>query len=261
MTPAIQNAARKFPVSGSLGRGFFQRLQILAAVLLFAVAARGDEFTAAKSAYDAGKFEEAAAQYRKILADGNFSSELFFNLGNAEFKQGSVGAAVLSYRRAWTLAPRDPDIRANLGFTLERANASGPELSLPARALTRVSESEWALLAVASNWLAAALVVAWLLGFRRAGVLRAAGALALLGVLAVAGILQWRSLRALPELVIQEKTQALFGPFGEATRKFELPEGSIVREISREGEWVNVRAGGETGFVRIRKCERVSPWK
>lgn len=255
------NPPRTVPATGILRRVFFQCLELFVIAILLAPALRADEFAAGKAAYDAGKFAEAETRYRAERAAGKLSPELFFNLGNAEFKQGEPGEAVLNYRRAWMLAPRDPDIRANLHFALERANAAGSGLSLPARAFTRASETEWGLIAIASYWLAAALVIAWLLGLRRISVLRAAAALALLGVVALAGVLQWRSLHRTPELVVLEKTQALFGPIVDATRKFELPEGSIVREVTREGDWVNIESGGETGWLQSKHAARVYPWK
>ena len=39
-----------------------------------------------------------------------------YNLGNACFKAGRLGEAVLWYERALRLAPRDADIRANLHY-------------------------------------------------------------------------------------------------------------------------------------------------
>ncbi len=49
------------------------------------------------------------------------TAALFYNLGNAYYKQGDHGRAILNYRRAQQLAPRDPDIEANLA--LARAQA------------------------------------------------------------------------------------------------------------------------------------------
>jgi tetratricopeptide (TPR) repeat protein len=252
-----------FPIIGKFVRRHFQSLEFfaIALVLTFGGPARADDsFAKAESAYKANRFGEAAALYKKILDGGQFAPELFFNLGNSFFKQGEIGQAVLSYRRAWTLAPRDPDIRANLRFALQKADATGPDLSIPARALTRLTMAEWSVLAVASYWIAAALVIAFLV-FRRARILlRVAAALAMVGILGVAGLLQWRALRSEPEVVLKERAQALFAPIAEGTPHFALPEGSIVRELEREGDWMRIASGSEVGWIPLKACERVYPW-
>ncbi len=264
MKTASKNIGSQLPMIGSLRRGLFQSLEVFAIAAIFAVSnvARADDFFAkAESAYKAGKFGEASAEYRKILDDGKFSPEVFFNLGNAEFKQGNLGEAVLNYRRAWMLSPRDPDIRANFNFAIGKAGATGPELSLPAVVLTRLTMSEWAVVAILSYWLAAACAIAFVMWRRWRGLLRAAAALVCVGVLALAGIAQWRSFRVEPEIVVKTNSQALFAPIAEGTPHFALPEGSVVRELEREGEWVSVQSGANSGWIPLKACENVYPWK
>src|SRR5204862_132447 len=82
------------------------------------------------SSLQPGPFAEAAAAYEKIVAGGRVSSALYFNLGNALFKSGRIGRAIANYRLAEQLAPRDPDIRANLRFA--RNHVNGVEARLPA---------------------------------------------------------------------------------------------------------------------------------
>ena len=52
-----------------------------------------------------GKYADAIAAYEKILGSGRASPALYFNLGNAWFKSGHLGRAILSYRLAARLAP------------------------------------------------------------------------------------------------------------------------------------------------------------
>src|SRR5688572_15531924 len=66
--------------------------------------------------YEAGEFVEAANVYETIIEAGIQDSALYYNLGNAYFKQGEVGHAILNYRRAQYLNPRDPDIADNLAI-------------------------------------------------------------------------------------------------------------------------------------------------
>ena len=66
--------------------------------------------------YEAGQYSEAAAIYETILASGLHHSSVYYNLGNAYFKQGDLGRAILNYRRAQRLDPRDADVTANLSI-------------------------------------------------------------------------------------------------------------------------------------------------
>ena len=66
--------------------------------------------------YQEGDFGGAAASYEAVLAGGFESAEVYYNLGNAHFRLGSVGRAVLNYERAARLNPRSEDIQANLAL-------------------------------------------------------------------------------------------------------------------------------------------------
>lgn len=233
-------------------------------VLCLPLLARGAgpvDFAAAEEAYKAGAFDRAAALYSKAIEDGWAAPELFYNLGNALFKQDRIGEAVVNYRRAWRLTPRDPDIKANFRFALQRTEAVGPDLSLPAQALTSLTAGEWAAVAMAAYWGAAGLALLHLLRRRGPAPLRGAIACAALGLVALSGLGQWWMLQAEPEVVMRERQQALFGPIAGEKPHFALPEGSVVRELDRNGEWVRVRSGGETGWIPARSCQRVYPWK
>ncbi len=66
--------------------------------------------------YRHGQYSEAAATYESILKDNKESSELYFNLGNAYFKQEKVAPAVYNYEKALLLDPGNRDIEINLRY-------------------------------------------------------------------------------------------------------------------------------------------------
>lgn len=93
-------------------------------VLALAAAASGsvaadlrERFAAANELYEGGEYEDAVAAYRDLEESGLVSEDLYYNLGNAFYKVGNLGWAVLYYERALRIAPRDPDIRRNLELT------------------------------------------------------------------------------------------------------------------------------------------------
>ncbi len=64
--------------------------------------------------YQSGNFEKAADTYQKIVDSGFESPTLYFNLGNAYYRLGKNGLAILYYEKAAKLAPGDEDISHNL---------------------------------------------------------------------------------------------------------------------------------------------------
>src|SRR5471030_2218486 len=101
-----------------------------------AVAASIDDFKAANQLYNAGKYAEAAAAYEKIEPK---TAHVYYNLGNAWFRQNKLGLAILNYARARQLAPRDPDIVANLKFAQQRLGVD--EINTAPRAPQRLLRS------------------------------------------------------------------------------------------------------------------------
>jgi hypothetical protein len=59
-------------------------------------------------------FEEAARRFQQLADDGDASGQLLYNLGNARLQAGSLGEAILQYRRAKRLIPGDPRLEHNL---------------------------------------------------------------------------------------------------------------------------------------------------
>lgn len=221
-------------------------------------------FIQAGKFYDEGVPTEAVKQYSQLLDKGYLSKELLFNLANAHFKAGESGAAMLNYRRAWYLSPRDPDILANLRFVSQAAGIPLPTASFPRSLLMRFSLSEWIVFTVVVYWCAVVIVAGLLLLKRiKPSVLRRAGLCsAILLVLGFLGIANWVNYFKKPELVVQQSGQeALFAPLDGSTAHFKLPEGSIVRAEEFSGGWVKIRQGKESGWIRQTACKAVYPWK
>lgn len=72
-------------------------------------------FQKANQLYADGKYSEAVSSYQDLLKSEKFA-EIYYNLGNAHFKDKQIGKAILNYERAKRLDPRDPDIRSNLAY-------------------------------------------------------------------------------------------------------------------------------------------------
>ncbi len=107
----------------------------------------------ADSAYSADRFDEAAALYRKVMATEGVSAPLYYNLGNAEYRLGHPGQAILNYERALRLDPTFDEARQNLAFVNERiTDRQGERGTFVGNALdaaaNQASSDTWAWLAL-----------------------------------------------------------------------------------------------------------------
>jgi tetratricopeptide (TPR) repeat protein len=137
---------------------WFLILGLFVVLLVRLTDARADDlaggFDSANKLYEEGKYPAAAEAYDKLLASGNVSEALYFNRGNAEFKLGQLGRAIASYRQAQCLAPRDPELRANLRLARTRARGGSTYSSDRWRNwLGDLSLNEWTVLTSLALWL------------------------------------------------------------------------------------------------------------
>ncbi len=217
------------------------------------------DFSAANELYAKGQFATAAADYEKLLQTGGESAALLFNCGNAEFKAGHLGKAIAAYRRAQLLTPRDPELRANLGFV--RNQVSGATLR-PDRwqnwlgALT-LNEGAW--LAVLFFWALFGLLVARqirpVLASRLGGVTRLAGVLTILAGTVVALHAANHFNSAVAVVTVAEAT-ARSGPFADAQAAFTIRDGVEMRVLDRHDDWVQAAdAAGKIGWFSQTQVE------
>ena len=231
-----------------------------------AFAGPSDDFKSANQLYDAGRFAEAAAIYEKIEPK---TAHVYYNLGNAHFREGKLGRAILDYERARQLAPRDPDIVANLKFAEQRLGVD--DVNAPPHAwqkyLRSIIESrrstEWGIYELAALWLTALAVgVCLYIPRARTGLLAIAAA-AFVGFAACAFALGHEVLgdRTAPAaVVVAGETEARFAPVPDSTTHFKLSEGTRVVIREDRGQWVFVeRADGQQGWVKSDAVERVVP--
>ena len=81
-----------------------------------ATSAQDDIFQTGVKYYQGGNYDDAIKMFSKIEKSGIESAALYYNLGNAYFKSGDLGRAVLYFHRARRLGPGDADIINNLKF-------------------------------------------------------------------------------------------------------------------------------------------------
>ncbi len=247
------------------------RHSLILAVLLLALpaaasaAAPASPLDEGNEQYLAGHFKQATAAYGAVLASGEASAALHYNLANAYFRQGQKGAAMLHYLRAMRLDPRDRDLRWNLdvlkGSLTDRLDPAGGDLHEWADTALSYVRPEEAALALTFFLLIVALASAarfFIPAARRPfGALRTLSLLLALVSGAVFGV-RWAAERAPLAVVVESRVDARYGPSTKETRAFTLHEGAAVRVQDRAGDWICLALpNGTGGWVPSSACEIV----
>ena len=73
-----------------------------------------ENFFNANNYYNSSKYLESINVYESILAEGWESNNLYYNLGNAYFRQNMIGQAIWAYNKALKINPRNSDVNNNL---------------------------------------------------------------------------------------------------------------------------------------------------
>ena len=123
-----------------------------------ALATPTEQFELGNRLFEEKLYDSAIAVYLQVVDQGLESASLYFNLGNACFRDGDLGHAILYYLRARRLDPGDPDIVANLDFArrFTSVRMEGVELN-PISSLFESIVQPYHLNSLA--WLASALFV------------------------------------------------------------------------------------------------------
>lgn len=72
------------------------------------------ELEQANQFYKSGNYTEAITGYETALHKGYHGASLFYNLGNAYYRTGKFGLAIMYFEKALQLSPDDEDIQHNL---------------------------------------------------------------------------------------------------------------------------------------------------
>lgn len=225
-------------------------------------------WTAGVQAYTDGKFSDASAAWTSIEESGQKSAKLYYNLGNAWFKQGNYPKAILNYERALRLDPSYSDARYNLEFTsnfVQDKIEPVPEFILKsvARKVCYVMGSNaWAVIFLVL--LAAALVMGLLfllgssVGKRRAGFY--CGIVLLLLFAGALSFSIWQksdSVKTDTAIVMSPVSSVKSSPSsGSSKDLFVIHEGTKVTILDEVGSWRNISlADGRQGWIPASDIE------
>lgn len=200
----------------------------------------------AAAAYEAGDYANAINLYRALLDSGVHDSRIYFNLGNAYFQSNNLGLALLNYRRAQQLSPRDSEIHQYLNMVRSRRiDIQGDELfwldglATISIAVLAYQELSWIVLALWSVFFAC--LIAWIPAHHWRTTLRPAliGISMLLVITLGLWIARGYAESNRPAAVVIENTVTVMsGPGQDYLELYTLYGAAEMRLLETRGDWL-----------------------
>jgi len=220
-----------------------------------------------------GKYDQAIGIYEQLIDQGISDSVVYFNLGNAYYQQGDIGRAMLNYKRAKQLAPRDSDIKMNLEF-VERnmisnedfqPTASGPLQSIANLTQSWLTINESAILSLALWFLFFFLYMVYRI-LNKGTIRTSIGYLTFLVIFMFILIGASFGSRIIIEntqpdaIVIVSEITLNREPNFESTTELKLKNGTNIKLLDTKGEWIKLSTAGFTiqGWVPASSVEIVN---
>ena len=219
------------------------------------------KFNDAAKLYESAQYSKAIEAYENILSSGQLNAELYYNLGNAYYKNGKIGKAVLNYERAKRLAPSDQAIRNNLAFLRKSLQETEPTLF--------DSVMLWVTGLAAINTAAVFMsiffalfvfgIIFFLFTKSRAAAFISLAPLALFLVFGSIFALQYSDQELTRWAVVISSRDARNGPGAENSVAFSLPEGKKLIILGEQDDWyaVGLKSEGLKGWVEKDSLEAI----
>ena len=193
------------------------------------------------------KLKEAALQYETILTHGFEHGQIYYNLGNTYYRKGELGRAILNYRKAQRLIPRNADLHANLSM----AKNSTEDKELPNEIPVVIRKMFFWFFLLSVNELIVAAVFLYIVfmtlvffliilkyGWLKRFMIGFAVGL-FIAVVSV-GIKIYREQGVNHGVITTTKCQVRYGPGEEYEPKFEIHDGAECLIEGEKDDWYNV---------------------
>jgi len=238
--------------------------RILILLFTFCIAANASpdaDFSKANADYAAGKYTDAKQGYEALVRSGDYAANLFYNLGNANWRLKDAGAATLAYQRALALAPSHTEAASNLNFVHQQTGAKTFRNHSWEALFPRLSLNALAWLAVCCGWLAVLLLLGTWLRWLGDGTWSGVTAVIALIASAYFAVAVWHGeqLRSV-SIVTASNASARYAPADNSPLADQLPAGSEVRVLQDSGSWSYcVLPGDIRAWLPSNTIESVTP--
>lgn len=216
----------------------------------------------AEKAYANKNYKEAIAIYEQFAKGGFQSYKLYYNLGNAYYKNNQLGKAIYNYELAKKLQPNNEDIKTNLRIANEKKidDIESKENfflgAIKSGLVSILTTTGWA-------WLS---IITCILFLVSTFLFVASGKVAIKRLTFFSGLIfltvfigsmtfGFMALRNKTEInfaiITNRETKIFEEPNPEANSKFSLHEGTKVKVLDVYDKWTNIKLeNGNEGWVK-----------
>ena len=216
----------------------------------------------AKNAYDKANYKEAITIYKKIIASGETSYKLHYNLANAYYKNNEIGKAIYQYQLAHKLNPSDEDVKHNLTIankhTKDQIESKENYFAknIESGVLHGLSTTGWAWSSIFTLCFAMLSFALFTIVIKYKKILFWLGSIATLscivsftiGYIALQKIITHKN-----AVIIVEEVSALNAPTEDAKEQFRLHEGTKVNVLETNSNWTSIQLeNGNEAWVKTK---------
>lgn len=233
------------------------------------------DFQTANSYYDEQEYDKALEAYQLCLQENEgvvlsrkSKAQVYYNMGNAYFKQGNLSQSILAYERCLRLQPRNKDAKYNLEIAQSRiidnlTDNSSFFVAKWAKAIRDLlTEQAWIVVSICLFLLTLIGILVFALShyvsLRKASFHTAWIAL-ILSIISFfnAGSLHHRDTDRTEAIITQGILNAKSSPDKSGTDLFTLHEGTKVNIKETLGDWCNISVGNNEGWIQTSHLERI----
>jgi tetratricopeptide (TPR) repeat protein len=219
--------------------------------------------------YQNKDYNNAIDMYQKIIEMGYESAPLYYNLGNAYYREGKLGYSILYYEKALKLAPGDDDAQHNLAIanskTIDKID------TLPQFFLFQWWESFLALFNL-TGWtcLAYAFYIILLISIglyfflkkpklQRYSFFTGFTSIILLAIAIIIVVVKYnREVNIKNGIIVESVVNAKLSPDSTASDAFIIHEGLKVSEEDRVDNWIQIKLqDGKEGWIPQEAIKRI----
>ncbi len=226
-------------------------------------------FTLANRQYQQNEFSLAAKSYQQLTEKGIQTPEIFYNLGNAYFKNGYLGYAILNYEKAKLLDPHDDDIAQNLAIANARVTDKIdmiPDFFIKRwlyHLINLMPSNTWAMIGLGTF---AAMLAMFMLYFFSGNIaIKKFGFYSTVALLLISMLAYWCAVKRkkyvtenYAAIVVEPSVSIKSSPDTEGNNVFVLHEGTKVMIIDSIESWKEIRlTDGNKGWLESKAIQPI----
>lgn len=217
----------------------------------------------AEKAYDEKNYKLAIEKYQELINEGYKAPELYYNAANAYFRNKNLGKAIYYYELARKQNPNDEDTRINLGIanslTIDKIDTKENFFinAVKTNILSSLNTTTWAWISILTLVITCILFFLFYY-FTSTNLKRISFIIGCVFLITFifTYFLGYAALNSKVKnkyaIILTSQVNIMNEPNSAATNKFTLHEGTKVKVIENNGDWVLIKLeNGNEGWVRL----------